>query len=148
MIPQPVDRTQSMIERINQEIGSKTSFTACNFPADPIERYNFIALATSGDVGSIADHVGQDFALRWWFVHNVSIQEAQGGEVNEAPRVVLIDDEGRALSAVSSGIFNALQMLLSAYGTGELAAPVKIKFTQSKTRQGWRILSFVPVRES
>jgi hypothetical protein len=136
-----------MIERINQEIGSKTSFTACNFPDDPIERYNFIALATDGEVSSIADAVGQTFNLRWWFVHNVSIQEAQGGEINEAPRVVLIDDEGKAVAAVSGGIFKALQMLLSAYGTGELSQPVKIRFTQSKTRQGWRMLSFVPVRE-
>lgn len=135
------------IRAISQAVGEEVSLVACNFPEDPVERYSLMSLATDSEAMPVADLLNSEFKLMYWFVHNVAITDHASGEVTKAPRIVLIDDEGNAAYGVSSGLFKALQLLIGAYGSGPLDPPVTIRFTQSKTRQGWRLLSFVPVRK-
>ena len=84
--------------------------------------------------------------LKYWFVHSVALADDSTGQKSICPRTVLFDSDGNCFAAVSTGIFSALKLLLTQLGTGELPPGFKIRFTQSKTRNKFRLLSFVPER--
>ena len=53
------------------------------------------------------------------------------GEVSVAPRVVLIDDKGKAYQSVSVGIYSSLKNIMFVYGDPSTwEKPVKVKITQ------------------
>ena len=59
------------------------------------------------------------------------------GEVNKAPRVVLIDSDGKSYQCVSTGVFNSLKRLFGVFGypTWVRALPCKVKQISVGTRQ-------------
>lgn len=64
------------------------------------------------------------------------------GNINDVPRVVLVDDKGEAYQAVSVGTYNALKNCILVCGDAPWNPPVKLKVKQVPVGQGNSMLTF------
>lgn len=77
----------------------------------------------------IADKVGEIINVKDIYIELIDMTNDETGEVNKAPRVILIDTDGHSYSCVSMGIFNSLRRLVQVFGapTWEQGLAVKVK---------------------
>lgn len=96
--------------------------------------------AVNGADEQISNHINEVLEIVNVVAHPVTLVDEVTGEVIEALRTVLIDKNGKAYTAVSGGIANALSRIFSIIGTPDGGAwekePVKMKIKQVKTRNG------------
>ena len=96
--------------------------------------------AVNGADESLSDHINEVLEVVNIVAHPVTLVDEETGEVIEALRTVLIDKNGKAYTAVSTGIANALSRVMAIVGEPVNGAwekePVKMKIKQIKTRNG------------
>ena len=83
------------------------------------------------------NHINEVIRVRDVYCEIVTCLNKDTGETSEAPRVVLIDTEGKSYQCVSTGIFNSLKRLFTVFGmpTWEKGVPCKIKQVSNGERQ-------------
>lgn len=96
--------------------------------------------AINGADEALGDHINEILEIVNVVAHPVTITDEVTGEIKEALRTVLIDKNGKAYTAVSGGIANAMSRIMSIIGEPTNGAwekePVKMKVKQVKTRNG------------
>jgi hypothetical protein len=86
----------------------------------------------------IDNNLGKEINLANFIVQPVELQNRLTGEVNTAPRIVLIDADGAAFHATSIGLLSSLRNIISVLGEpSEWPAPVKIKIVKEMGRNGY-----------
>lgn len=81
----------------------------------------------------VSECINEVINLKDIYIGVVPITNEDTGEVTECMRTVLIDTDGNAYQAVSSGIFNATRNLLYICGEpSDWECPITIKFRQLK----------------
>lgn len=77
----------------------------------------------------LGDCINMKINVKDVYVEIVQCTQRETGEVNDCPRIVLIDDNGMSYQAVSLGIFSALSKLFQLFGmpTWEEPLPVIVK---------------------
>ena len=101
----------------------------CSFaPETDEQRAELYNALNSPDV-RISDHVNKEIYLRDFVIEPVELRNETSGELEVAPRVVLIDTDGNSYHGVSNGIYNALSRLCMIYGRSSFpnGLPVRIK---------------------
>lgn len=101
----------------------------CSFaPETDEQRAELYNALNSPDV-RISDHVNKEIDLRDFVIEPVELRNETTGELEVAPRVVLIDTDGNSYHGVSNGIYNALSRLCMIYGRSSFpnGLPVRIK---------------------
>lgn len=101
----------------------------CSFtPETDEQRAELYNALNSPDV-RISDHVNKEIDLRDFVIEPVELRNETSGELEAAPRVVLIDTDGNSYHGVSNGIYNALSRLCMIYGRSSFpnGLPVRIK---------------------
>lgn len=66
---------------------------------------------------TIGDNIGKVINLRHVFMETIMLTNEETGELEAAPRTILIDENGKSYSATSSGIKNSLEKLFKVFGT-------------------------------
>lgn len=90
----------------------------------------------------IADNIGTEFGLADFIVQSVQIADENSGEINEAPRVTLIDSEGNAFHGTSVGLLSAVRNLIAYVGEPSTwPEPVKVKIVEERGRRGYRFMT-------
>lgn len=90
----------------------------------------------------ISDHLNEDIELVDVIVQSVQIADQDSGEVNDAPRVTLIDVSGNAYHATSSGLLSAVRSLISVLGEpGSWPEPVTVRAVEERGRRGYRFMT-------
>ena len=85
----------------------------------------------------VAEMIGEEITIKDIAAHVVDIVDDETGEYTQCLRVVLIDENGVGYEAVSGGIANAVQRILSIFGQPNTwEAPIKVKVRQKQTRNG------------
>lgn len=100
-----------------------------------------IAAAQTKSV-SLADNLGAEIALRNFIVQSVNLEDDKTGEVNEAPRVTLIAEDGTAYHATSVGLLSALRNVIATLGEPDSwpeALPIKV--VEQRGRSGYRFMT-------
>lgn len=64
------------------------------------------------------------------FAEYVDVTNRETGEVNKAPRIVLIDNKGEGWACVSVGIMSAVKNLITIYGSPTWEDGIKVKVVQ------------------
>ena len=64
----------------------------------------------------IADHLGTVLNVRDIIIQNVELENEQTGKIENAPRVILIDDSGAAYAGTSQGMLSAITTLFLIIG--------------------------------
>ena len=63
-------------------------------------------------------------------VEIVELENDETGELQKAPRIVLIDDNGKSYQCVSVGIMSGLKRIFKLFGPPTWEEPVKMKIKQ------------------
>lgn len=89
------------------------------------------------------DSLGETIALANIIVQSVQIADDRTGEINEAPRVTLIDTEGNAFHATSSGLLSSVRNILGVFGEPSTwpASGLEIKVVEERGRRGYRFMT-------
>lgn len=72
--------------------------------------------ATNNTQHRIREVIGETIMVKDVYVSTVTIVDDETGEVRQAPRIILIDENGIGYAACSKGVFNSLKNLFQAYG--------------------------------
>ena len=103
----------------------------CSFQADSPENKAKLINAMNNPDYRVGDCINQEINLTDVFCQTVECRNEETGEVSVAPRVVLIDDKGKAYQSVSVGIYSSLKNIMFVYGDPSTwEKPVKVKITQ------------------
>lgn len=90
----------------------------------------------------IADNLGKTINLKHIIVQEVTIADRDTGELNPAPRVLLIDAEGQAYHATSSGLLSSVRNILVTLGEPETwPEPVPVVVVEQRGRGNYRFMT-------
>jgi len=120
----------------NSEAAFYSSVKGDNFEARKI-----IARAQTAST-PIADALGETIVLSNFIIQAVKLQDDTTGEVEEAPRVTLIGEDGRAFHATSTGLLTALKNIITTLGephTWPEGLPLKV--VEKRGRAGYRYMT-------
>lgn len=75
-------------------------------------------------------------------IQQVDVANEVTGEVETAPRVIFIDDKGKAYSALSKGLLQSVRNIIGLLGEPSTwDAPIAFKVTEKKSRRGFRFMT-------
>lgn len=90
----------------------------------------------------LSDHLGKTINLKDVIVQPVTSENEETGEVDEYLRTTLIDADGTAYAAGSSGVASSLKNLFGVFGEPEIwTEPLAIKVVEKKGRKGFKFMS-------
>jgi hypothetical protein len=90
----------------------------------------------------IDESMGQTIQLVNFIVQPVDLVDDDSGEVTTAPRVILIDDEGKAYHATSVGLLSSVRNIVSVLGEpSDWPEPVAVRVEQQKGRNGFKFFT-------
>lgn len=91
----------------------------------------------------VGDYINKTINVKDVFVEIIEVENQETGEMEQAPRIVLIDDKGEAYQAVSKGIFNALKNLMTIeyIGSPTWEPPLKLEVKQVPVGKGNSMLT-------
>lgn len=84
----------------------------------------------------IANFINKKIAVTDVLVEIRELLNEESGEIETAPRVVLIDEDGKAYQAVSKGIFNAVQNAYRVFGAAPWEPALEIEIKQVAVGKG------------
>ena len=140
------DNLDSSLEGGLSELDRERPACVHNFSGDAIEQWRLTCFATGVECKPGAEIVDQVFGLKYWFVHEIELANDRG-QMNKALRTVLIDASGNAYGFVSSGIYKALQLMVSHLGREAFDPPLPIIVRSRKNAGGRKYYSIEPANE-
>lgn len=84
----------------------------------------------------IANFINKTLKVQNVLVEIREIMNEDTGEIETAPRVVLIAENGKAYQAVSKGIFNAIKNAYEIFGAAPWEPPLEIEIKQIAVGKG------------
>lgn len=111
------------------DLGENNSSNAyCSMSLDTDDDRAAFYNAVSDPDEQIANVVNTVINVRDVYCETVNVTNKDTGETSVAPRVVLVDTEGKSYQSVSTGIFNAIRRLMQVFGppTWEKGLPLKV----------------------
>ena len=128
---QQISTSTSALDSLSSGAGIFSTFSA-DTPEARVATFNAISNAERID-----DNLGKTIMLRNVVAQAVEIADMQSGEVQDAVRVILLDDDGTAYAAVSGGLVGSLRDLFGIFGKPETwSDPLPVKVEEIKTRAG------------
>lgn len=115
-----------------------------NFDGDPPDKWRLSALATGPGCLSYGDLNNEPFLVKYFYAHEVEIENSETRDLVSVMRVVLISPDLHAVATVSDGVWLGLVRLVEFMGSGPYDPPLKVKLVESKTNKGRRMVSLVP----
>lgn len=107
---------------------AQTAF--CSMTAATAEDKAKLFNAMNNPDARLADCINMTIKAKDLYVEVVDCTNQETGEVTRAPRIVIIDENGKGYQAVSVGIFSALKKIIQVYGAPTWATPVKMQVKQ------------------
>lgn len=105
-------------------------------------------LQANQDNVQLSDYVGKTIKLANVIMQKVVLVDDQTGELVDGTRCVLVDDKGKAYSATSIGIMNALRQIMSIMGEPkDWESPILVEVQEKKSRTNamHKFLTLVPI---
>lgn len=101
----------------------------CSFNPETDKQRAILYNAMNNPEHRLGDAINTTIVVKDVFAEYVDCTNNETGEVNKAPRIVLIDDKGEGWACVSFGIMSAIRNLITIYGapTWENGLKVKVK---------------------
>lgn len=91
--------------------------------------------ASNNPTHKIDDFINKQIALKDLFVEIIEIAD-EDGTVEQAPRIVLIDDKGESYQCVSNGVWGSLKKMFAVYGAPTYEEPINVVVKQVKVKRG------------
>lgn len=107
----------------------ESSIAYCSMVANTKEEKIALYNATSNPEARLGEMIGEEINVVHLIFEMITVKNDEGFE-DEAPRIILIDDDGKSYTAVSWGIYNSLKNVFRYIGNPPFNPPLKIKVTQ------------------
>lgn len=118
-------KEEQMIAELNEQ---KLSY--CSLHAQSEQDKMVLFNAMNNPEFRLGDHINETINVKDVFCEIVDCVNEETGEVNQAPRIVLIDNEGNGYACVSLGIFSAIKKLMQVFGAPTWETPLPLKVVQ------------------
>lgn len=121
-----------------------TTFTSIK--AETIEDKAKLFNAMNNPDFRLGDCINRVIKIKDLFCETVQCTNQETGEVTDAPRIVVIDEDGKSYQAVSVGVLSAFKKLIAIFGapTWEPAIPIMVK---QITRGQNKMLTFEIIKD-
>ena len=96
----------------------------------------FNAINQKGE--SLDDHKGEVLKIVNIAAHPVTLTDENTGELVDALRIIMIDEQGKNYDAVSQGIASSLQKIIAIVGPAPWKPALSLKIVEQKTRKGFK----------
>jgi hypothetical protein len=123
------------------DLASTRQTMFCSLKATDDKAKAIVFKAMNSPEKRIADMINLEINAKDLFCETVQCINRETGEINECPRIVIIDDKGVGYQAVSIGIFSAVKKLIAVFGAPTWTKPIKLKVTQI-TKGDRKLLTF------
>lgn len=101
------------------------------------------------DAAKIDEHLNEVIHLKDVVTQNMQMVNEQTGELQNTVRVILIDADGNAYTAISSVIMSAINTMFSVYGMPSTwSAPKDVVVTERRSRNGRRFFNLSVVKKT
>lgn len=117
----------------------KTSY--CSMAAETAEDKAKLFAAMNNPEKRLGDCINQTIYAKDLYCEVVDCMNRETGEVNSAPRIVIIDKDGIGYQAVSLGVYGAIKKLISVFGAPTWETPIPLTVKQI-TRGTNKMLTF------
>ena len=119
------------------ELTGNTQIAYCSLKANTIEEKKKLYNAQNSPDGKLSDMINMEIKVKDVYVEIVKLTYQNTGEEINAPRIVLIDNEGKSYQCVSIGIFKCLAKIFNLFGTPDKwGSHLSLKVKQVKTSKG------------
>ena len=119
-----------------KELTQPESNAFCSIKEDSLEAKKLVYNASNNPTHKIDDYINKEIALKDVFVEIIELANENTGELEQAPRIVLIDDKGESYQCVSTGIFGSLKKLMAIFGEPTWEEPIHVVVKQVKVKRG------------
>jgi hypothetical protein len=132
-----VNRAQQAVTNLADGVSSIYSTIAGDTREEKIQILDAVTNAEP-----VGDHLGETIALRHVIAQATQVEDANTGEMRDAVRTIIIDDDGKAFAAVSDGMLMALQNIFGIMGNPNTwAEPLPITVVEVKGRKGFKFFT-------
>lgn len=136
-----VERVQRDVAGAIASLNDSAAAFYTSIKGNDFESKKLIAKAQAGSE-PLADNLNKEIALRNIIVQAVEIIDDETGEVNAAPRVTLITEDGKAFHATSDGLVSAIRNIMATLGEPDTwPEAVPVVATEKRGRRGFRYMT-------
>jgi len=112
----------------------------CSLPAETREEKAALFNAMSNPDYRLGDHINEIIFVKDVFAEKIQLTSEETGEIQDVPRIVLIDKDGKSYAATSTGVFSALKRIFQLFGVPTWSEPIPVKVLQV-TRKERKLLT-------
>ncbi|MBR2553457.1 MAG: hypothetical protein IKE94_01235 [Aeriscardovia sp.] len=126
------------IEKVNlaQELSENATSVYCSVQGGDRKTKAMVYNASNNPSHKVADMINKTINVKDVLVEIIQLENEETGVIEEAPRVVLIDDKGEAYQAVSAGMFNAIRKAIQIFGQPTWDEPLPMLIKQISVKNG------------
>lgn len=118
------------------ELTGKVSAPYTSLPMESESDRKKVYNVTSNPTYRLRDYVGKIINLKDVYAEQIELANDETGEINVAPRIILIDDKGVSYASVSKGVFSSLKKIFALFGTpDQWAKPLKVEVKQVSSKE-------------
>lgn len=121
---------------LSRELSGDARNTFCSVQGGDRATRAKIYNAMNNPEHKVGDYINKVINVKDVLVEVIELANDETGEAEVAPRVVLIDDNGKAYQAVSQGIFNAVKNAIAIFGQPTWEEPLPCLIKQISTKNG------------
>lgn len=119
-----------------RELNADKLTAICSVKAETMAEKALVFNAANNPQHKINDFINKKIMLRDIYAETLDLVNKETGEIEKAPRIVLIDDKGEAYECVSVGMFSALKKLIATFGEPTWEEPIPVVIKQEKVANG------------
>ncbi len=108
----------------------------CSIKGDSREAKALVFNAANNPQHKVNDFINKTIMVKDVYVETIELPDQETGELEMAPRVVFIDDNGEGYECVSVGMFGALNRLIATFGEPTYEEPIPCIVKQEKVKNG------------
>lgn len=124
---------------VNLEDQSSNFFSSLK--GDSREEKTRLFKAKSNPDKRLSECINQKIYAKDLYMEVVNLTNKETGEIEQCPRVVLIDKDGVSYTSVSFGIYNALKSLCAVYGMPTWEEPIPLIVKQRQVGENKKSLT-------
>jgi len=96
-----------------------------------------VTLKALGNATPVADHIGKTINLKDVIVQQISMVNERTGELQDVPRITLLDADGKAFHAISDVLYKDLKNVFAILGMPHTwPAPLPVAVNREKGKTG------------
>lgn len=136
LVPENDGANYSLDESPNMVADLTTAtLSFCSFKATTAEEKKQLFTAMNNPTARLEEKINVPLTITDIYVETVNFVDEHTGEVQVAPRIVLIDIDGNSYGCCSMGVFSSLKKLIQVFGVPTWEDGVEVIATQVSSRR-------------